>query len=184
MTTYMTSKKEMCRLSLKQAHWPAIRNAVRPAHFAVVLVAFIILCMLIFSPRSLAVQPFLPAGVEIGPAATLASSTEVGGAELSLGTLSGDGNFVSQTLLTARRLRIQRIVLGLDRVGDVASQMMPENADRIDPILEDLEDRAVSLSDRDQIQRASVDDELTTLEGSVRRLSTVVSKMIEPEMTL
>lgn len=83
-----------------------------------------------------------------------------------------------------RRLRIERILVTLDRVAEVAGQMNPDQAAELEPVIVDIAERTLDLSDDESVRRSSTDDELTEIERTVDRLVTVVENMVEPEMSL
>lgn len=86
--------------------------------------------------------------------------------------------------VVTRRVRIERILMTLDRVAEVTLQMNPDKAMRLEPVLVDLAEQTIKLTSADAVLRTSTDNELDQIEKTVDRLVTVVERTVEPEMTL
>jgi len=86
--------------------------------------------------------------------------------------------------VVTRRVRIERILMTLDRVAEVTLQMSPDKAMRLEPVLVDLAEQTVKLTSAEAVLRTSTDNELDEIEKTVDRLVTVVERTVEPEMTL
>lgn len=85
---------------------------------------------------------------------------------------------------TQRRLRIERLLISLDRVAEVALQMKPETTQRLEPVIVDLAEQTLELVGSDEIQNVKTDTELDRLETTVGELVNAMNKVIEPEMSL
>lgn len=83
-----------------------------------------------------------------------------------------------------RKMRIERLLVSLDRVASVAIQMRPENAERLEPVIVDLAEQTLELVTHEAIQNNETDIELDRLEVTVGRLVKTMNRMIEPEMSL
>lgn len=91
---------------------------------------------------------------------------------------------VSEAAELNRRLRIEQILMTLDRVAEVTGQMSPERAVALEPVLVDLAEQTLELTSDEAVQSPSTDEELDEIEGTVSKLVGVVETMIEPEMSL
>lgn len=87
-------------------------------------------------------------------------------------------------LLIQRRLRIERLLISLDRAASVAIQMHPQNSQRLEPVIVDLAEQTLNLVGSSEIQNVKTDSELDRLETTVGELMSAMNKMIEPEMSL
>lgn len=83
-----------------------------------------------------------------------------------------------------RRTRIENILAVLNRVAEVSMQMEPERAAQLEPVILDLAERAMELSQKEVVLKASTARDLDQIEKTVRRLSHAVANSIEPEMRL
>ncbi|RYZ77313.1 MAG: hypothetical protein EOP05_02185 [Proteobacteria bacterium] len=100
---------------------------------------------------------------------------------------SSRAQLVSETVsrsLVQRRLRIERLLVSLDSIAEVALQMKPETTQRLEPVIVDLAEQTLSLVGGDEIQNVKTDSELDRLELTVSQLVGALNKMIEPEMSL
>ena len=87
-------------------------------------------------------------------------------------------------LTVVRRTRIENILAVLNRVAEVSMQMEPERAAQLEPVILDLAEQAMALSQREVVVKASTAKDLDQIEKVVRRLSHAVANSIEPEMQL
>lgn len=94
-----------------------------------------------------------------------------------------DETLTTDTVLT-RRLRIERILMTLDGIAQVALQMSPDQALRIEPVLVDLAEQTIELSDEDLVRTSDADRELNEIENTVDELVAAIEKMVEPEHSL
>ncbi len=90
----------------------------------------------------------------------------------------------SGELLIQRRLRIERLLISLDKAASVAIQMHPQNSQRLEPVIVDLAEQTLNLVGSSEIQNVKTDSELDRLETTVGELVSAMNKMIEPEMSL
>jgi hypothetical protein len=93
-------------------------------------------------------------------------------------------NAPNESVLTQRKLRIQRLLISLDKVAAVAVQMKPENAERLEPVIVDLAEQTLNLVGQSEIQNVKTDSELDRLELTVGELANALSRTIEPEISL
>ena len=83
-----------------------------------------------------------------------------------------------------RKVRIQRVLLALDRVAAATLQMKPEMASRLEPVVVDLAEQAVDLSSDEALRLPDTDANLTKLEETVLHLIETMSRVVEPEILL
>jgi hypothetical protein len=88
------------------------------------------------------------------------------------------------TLVVARKIRLQRLLGALDQVAEASLQMSPERAAYLEPVIVDLAEQTVALSEDQTITRASTETDLDRLETTVERLVQVVGRMVEPELSI
>lgn len=93
-------------------------------------------------------------------------------------------NAPNEAVLTQRKVRIQRLLISLDKVAAVAIQMKPENTERLEPVIVDLAEQTLNLVGQSEIQNVKTDSELDRLELTVGELANALNRMIEPELTL
>lgn len=84
----------------------------------------------------------------------------------------------------SRRIRIERILMALDGVAEVALQMSPEQSARLEPVIIDLAEQTLELTTEDAAFRGSTDVELSEIEATLEKLVTAVERLVEPEMTI
>lgn len=84
----------------------------------------------------------------------------------------------------ARRMRLHNVLSQLDVVAGICMQMAPERSARLEPVLVDLAEQALRLSDDATIRRASTENELDKLEATIARLVKAISRVVEPEFSL
>ena len=87
-------------------------------------------------------------------------------------------------VMVVRRTRIENILAVLNRVAEVSMQMEPERAAQLEPVILDLAEQAMALSQKEVVVKASTGRDLDQIEKTVRRLSHAVANSIEPEMQL
>lgn len=87
-------------------------------------------------------------------------------------------------MTSVRRMRIENILAVLNRVAEVSLQMEPERAAQLEPVILDLAEQAMALSQKEVVVKASTGRDLDHIEKVVRRLSHAVANSIEPEMQL
>lgn len=87
-------------------------------------------------------------------------------------------------LVVQRKLRIERLLISLDKAAEVAVLMHPQNSERLEPIIVDLAEQTLNLVGASEIQNVKTDAELDRLELTVGQLVHAMSRMIEPEMSL
>jgi hypothetical protein len=134
--------------------------------------AVIVLPMLTSSGIALS-QPRLAAAVAGNPGSAAARQEQ---------------NKVTKTMVREevmlRQLRIERLLTALDRVAEAAGKMQPERAQALEPVVLDLAGQALNLTSERAVLNSATDEELEKLEKTVQRLMTVLSKHVEPEMSL
>jgi hypothetical protein len=95
---------------------------------------------------------------------------------------------VSQTQneekIVLRRLRAERLLVTIHRVAELASQLSPDRAHRVEPVLVNLAEQTVTLTSREAAKSASTDVELEKLEVVLDRLASVLDHFVEPEVSL
>lgn len=86
--------------------------------------------------------------------------------------------------MNRRKERIARILITLDRIAAVTAQMKPETADRVEPVLADLAEQALSFANDEALRTVSTDSNLTRLETTVNQLVKTVNRYVEPEVRI
>ena len=84
----------------------------------------------------------------------------------------------------SRRLRVERILLALDHVTDVAIQMHPERVAALEPVITNLAEQTLELNSAEAMLDHETDGRLDEIEDDVSGLVRAVDLYIEPEMTL
>jgi hypothetical protein len=84
----------------------------------------------------------------------------------------------------SRKLRIERVLVTLDKVAAVTLQMSPERSSRIEPVLVDLAEQTLALVDEETLKASDTDEELDHIESTLAGLMNSMNRMIEPEMSL
>jgi hypothetical protein len=82
---------------------------------------------------------------------------------------------ISREELALRRLRVQRVLVTLDRVAEAALKMAPERAQALEPVILDIAEQTMAIK---------TDAELEQIETTVSRLVHALGRMVEPEMSL
>ena len=90
---------------------------------------------------------------------------------------------VEQQVVT-RKLRIERILVALDRVAETAMQMNPDRAASLEPVILDLANQTLELTDASAVAKADTDEALDELETTISQLVGVIGRLVEPEMSL
>ena len=83
-----------------------------------------------------------------------------------------------------RRERVEHILGALNRINEVSMQMDPDRAATLEPVLMDIAEETMALSDRSTIVKPTTDEDLGRIEATVKKLSHAVARSIEPEMSL
>lgn len=87
-------------------------------------------------------------------------------------------------VIVGRRLRIERILFSLETMAEASVQMSPDHASLIEPVITDLAEQTIELTDSDAVMDSSTDDEIEEIEKTLDQLVTAVERMVEPEMSL
>ena len=86
--------------------------------------------------------------------------------------------------VVTRKLRIERILVALDRVAETAMQMNPDRAASLEPVILDLANQTLELTDASEVAKADTDEALDELETTISELVGVIGRLVEPEMSL
>lgn len=190
------SLHEECEASLLESYRECLENAAKLASLCgdrstkllerVVKMFVRRVHMKLFSAvPTLLIAPVLASSLFIGSISEDAQATALNDPRSKVE--SSRAQLVSETVsrsLVQRRLRIERLLVSLDSIAEVALQMKPETTQRLEPVIVDLAEQTLSLVGGDEIQNVKTDSELDRLELTVSQLVGALNKMIEPEMSL
>lgn len=76
---------------------------------------------------------------------------------------------------TLRQLRVERVLVALDRLAEVSLRMEPARAQILEPVILDIAEQVLDLK---------TDEDLERIETRVHHLVKALDRMVEPEMSL
>ena len=83
-----------------------------------------------------------------------------------------------------RKERIQKVLVTLDHIAQLAAQMKPETADRVEPVIVDLAEQAIELANERALRANETEASLKKIELTVSQLSHTIDRYVEPEASL